>query len=416
MLLRIANAIENYYHSTLQAKVSTLPNGIKMVRKTIFWMHLISGVAAGLVILMMSATGVILTYERQIQLWEDGSYYAEPTADQRPLTIDSLLDTANAEPDFDATSITLNADPAAPVTMRMGRSQIKHLNPYTGTIYQPHSDAYSKFFSSVRSLHRWFLMTGDSRSTARNITGASNLLFFFLLVSGINLWLPKVINWTTLKIRLWFNPLVTNSAARDFNWHHVFGFWAIIPLLVIVSTATVFNYSWANNLVYILAGDTPPVRGQSATDADAPMPDVAGALSLDQLFANAQQYGGNWQTITLSIPSASSETAAFTVDEGNGGEPQKRHSLTLDRVTGQTAEWAPFSSLPSGRQARSWVRFLHTGEALGLTGQTIAGIASGAAALMVWTGLALALRRFLRWRQRSRRAANGNNAELRPQL
>ncbi len=377
------------------------------------------GVGAGLVILMMSATGVILTYERQIQLWEDGSYYAQPASGQSALAIDSLIARANAEPDFTATSIQINADASAPATLRMGRGEIKHLNPYTGAIYQPHSDAYSKFFSSVRSLHRWFLMTGDNRTTARNITGASNLLFLFLLISGIYLWLPKVINWTTVKMRLWFNPLATTSAARDFNWHHVFGFWALIPLVVIVATATVFNYPWANNLVYRLAGDTPPLRGQSVAAAEEiQLPAVVGALSLDQLFERAKLYGGQWNTLTLSIPDATSATATFTIDEGNGGEPQKRHSLSLDRITGQTAEWAPFSSLPSGRQARSWVRFLHTGEALGIPGQTVAGLASIAATLMVWTGLALALRRFLRWRQRRQRTASndGATAELNPQI
>jgi uncharacterized iron-regulated membrane protein len=390
-----------------------------MIRKSIFWMHLVAGVAAGLVILMMSATGVILTYERQIQLWEDGSYYSEPASGQSPLAVDSLIQRANAEPEFTATSVIVSSDGAAPVTVRMGRSQIKHLNPYTGAIYAPHSDAYSKFFSSVRSLHRWFLMTGESRTTARNITGASNLVFLFIIISGIYLWLPKIINWTTLKIRIWFNPLAKTSAARDFNWHHVFGFWAFIPLLVIVSTATVFNYPWANNLVYRLAGDTPPVRGQSASsDGAAQLPEITNSLSFDQLFANAAKYGDNWNTLSLAIPEPTSPTASFTIDEGNGGEPQKRHSLTLDKTTGETVEWAPFASLPAGRQARSWVRFLHTGEALGLTGQTVAGIASVAAVLMVWTGLALAFRRFLRWRLRNRRAMTkaGANAELKPQV
>jgi len=33
-----------------------------MLRKTVFWIHLSVGVGAGLVILMMSVTGVLLTY------------------------------------------------------------------------------------------------------------------------------------------------------------------------------------------------------------------------------------------------------------------------------------------------------------------------------------------------------------------
>jgi uncharacterized iron-regulated membrane protein len=45
-----------------------------MFRKTIFWLHLACGVSAGVVVLMMSVTGVVLTYERQAQVWEDRSY------------------------------------------------------------------------------------------------------------------------------------------------------------------------------------------------------------------------------------------------------------------------------------------------------------------------------------------------------
>jgi uncharacterized iron-regulated membrane protein len=41
------------------------------------------------------------------------------------------------------------------------------------------------------------------------------------------------------------------------------------------------------------------------------------------------------------------------------------------------------------------VRFLHTGEALGIVGQTIAGLVSFTSVLMVWTGIALAWRRLV---------------------
>lgn len=373
-------------------------------------MHLCSGVLAGLVIFMMSVTGTVLTYERQIQVWEDRSYYQEPDAGAEALSLDYLLSTANAEEGFTASSLQLASDESAPLMVRMGRSQIQFLNPYSAEIYPLHTDSYSTFFSWVRTLHRWFTVTGDSRDTARDITGASNLLFLFLLLSGMYLWLPKIISWTSLKIRILFNPLNNTSAARDFNWHHVFGFWAAIPLLVIIPTATVFHYSWANDLVYRLAGEAPPVRGQSVqVEMPILIPSQA-TLSVDELFSAAGQYGGDWQTMTLALPNADSGHAVFTIDEGNGGEPQKRHTLTLDRVTGETVTWAPFSSLSSGYKARRWVRFLHTGEALGIVGQTIAGLASTAAAIMVWTGLALALRRFLRWRLRQQRTASAKDS------
>lgn len=373
-------------------------------------MHLCSGALAGLVIFMMSVTGTVLTYERQIQVWEDRSYFQEPEVGAKQLSLDDLLSTANAEEDFTATSLQLASNESAPLMVRMGRTQTQFLNPYSAEIYPLHTDSYSKFFSWVRTLHRWFTVTGDSRDTARDITGASNLLFLFLLLSGLYLWLPKIISWTTLKIRIFFNPLNMTSAARDFNWHHVFGFWAAIPLLVIIPTATVFHYSWANDLVYRLAGEAPPVRGQSAKAEVPTLTSMQVALSINDLFSAAEKYGDDWQTLTLALPDADSRHAVFTIDEGNGGEPQKRHTLTLDRVTGETVIWAPFASLSSGYKARRWVRFLHTGEALGIAGQTIAGLASIAAAIMVWTGLALALRRFSRWRLRKQRIVSAKDS------
>ena len=87
------------------------------------------------------------------------------------------------------------------------------------------------------------------------------------------------------------------------------------------------------------------------------------------------------------------------------GQPQKRRTLTFDRATATIAKHETFESLSAGRRARSWLRFAHTGEFYGLTGQTVAGIASAGGAVLAFTGLALALRRFAAWIQRRRSPA-----------
>ena len=385
-----------------------------MIRKLLFWTHLTCGVAAGLVVLMMSATGVILTYERQILAWQESRAYSyEPEPGQRQLPLESLVAQADSE-NFEASSLIVNSDPTAPAILRAGRSGRLHLNPYTGAVYEPVDDSLDRFFSAVTGWHRWFNVSGESRSTARAITGAANLMFLFLVLSGIYLWLPGIIRWATLRGRLWFHPNARSGQARDFNWHHVFGIWSAIPLAVIVATATVFNYSWANNLVYQLAGEEPPQRGSSSSARTSPESSVSattGSLSLDALFGRVRdsEYAGDWRAITINLPVTGTDTVSFAIDQGSGGEPQKRHTLSLDRASGQVVSWQPFTSQSPGRQARSWVRFLHTGEALGLPGQTVAGLVSFFAVLMVWTGLALSLRRFLRFlrRVRSRESQDG---------
>ncbi len=384
-------------------RICIIFSGLPMLRKSIFWLHLACGVSAGLVVLMMSVTGVILTYERQVQVWEDRSYYAEPEAGQQRLSADALIAASRNLDGFEPTSLMLSSDPTAPAVLRESRGPNQYLNPYDGRAYTPHSDSWSAFFSAVRGWHRWFNISGDNRSAARDITGAANLMFLFLVLSGLYLWLPRIYAWATFRVRLWFNAANIDTSARDFNWHHVFGFWAAIPLVVIISTATVFNYPWANNLVYRLAGDEPPVRG-TATVVESVVPAPASRVPYAVLVNTAKTYSADWRTITLAIPDETANSASLTLDEGDGGQPQKRHVLTLDVSNGEVLEWAPFTSQTAGAQARRWVRFLHTGEALGLIGQTLAGLASLAAVLMVWTGLALALRRFLRWLAKQKRA------------
>jgi uncharacterized iron-regulated membrane protein len=126
-------------------------------------------------------------------------------------------------------------------------------------------------------------------------------------------------------------------------------------------------------------------------------------VSLDGLNAawtRAENQVSGWKSISLRVPTTPVMPAVFTIDQGYAGQPQKRGTLTLNRDTGEVVRWETFDSLSRGRQLRSWLRFSHTGEYYGLAGQTIAGLVSGGGAVLVYTGLALALRRFLAWRKR----------------
>ena len=104
----------------------------------------------------------------------------------------------------------------------------------------------------------------------------------------------------------------------------------------------------------------------------------------------------------LRFSNSSDAPLVFAIDTGNGGRPDKRAQLTLDPHSGQVLRWEPFSSYNLGRRLRTWGRFVHTGEAGGTFGQTIAATASAGAAVLAWTGLVLALRRCNRWRRRFR--------------
>ncbi len=47
------------------------------LRSVLFWLHLACGVVAGVVIFIMSVTGALLTYQRQMTAWADMRGYLE---------------------------------------------------------------------------------------------------------------------------------------------------------------------------------------------------------------------------------------------------------------------------------------------------------------------------------------------------
>lgn len=84
-------------------------------------------------------------------------------------------------------------------------------------------------------------------------------------------------------------------------------------------------------------------------------------------------------------------------------------SLSLDPFTGAILKKESYADFNVGRKVRTWMRFLHTGEAFGFFGKLVAALASLGGAVLVWTGFALAWRRFLAWRRRQ--TANSPSVE-----
>lgn len=371
------------------------------IRSIVFWAHLLVGVLAGLVILMMSITGVLLTYERQLVAWAEDGYVAEHKETEPRLSVDELIGRAQkAEPDAERLTFILKNDPDAVVRVTAGRNRDLLIDPVTGDVLLQGQSATRKFFRTVMYVHRWFALSADSRATGRAITNTSNLLFLFLLCTGIYLWLPRVWSRAVLKTKVLFNGRAGSGKARDYNWHHVFSFWASIPLLIIIATATVFYYPWSNAMVYGAFGEQPPARGQGSS-ATRRLTDDAVPLSYAQLFSVVLEEGSargiaNWKSVSLEVPAAADADARFRIDQSIGGQPAKATRLTLDRESGDVSRWRIFADNTPGARARSTIRFLHTGEVFGVVGQSVAGIASLAACFLVWTGFALAWRRLVR--------------------
>jgi uncharacterized iron-regulated membrane protein len=405
------------------------------LRTLIFWPHLIAGVSAGAVILLMSVTGVVLTYERQMIAWSNGHLRSTPPAvGADRLSAEELVTRLRqAHPDLNVASITFGSEADAPVLVPDGQ-RTTYVDAYSGRVLGEGAEGMRAFMSDMRAWHRWLAVEGEGRTTARLFTGWSNVVFAFIVLSGIYLWFPRRWTWQLVRPVVFFAG--RKGKARDFNWHNVIGAWSAIPLFIVVVSAVPISFQWGNDLVYRMVGEEPPARGGGgrggaegaaagrgrgagegeagrrgpaaggseggarraggAVDGDR----LAALAGLNALVTRAAEQMPDWRTMNVRLPALPDAPVVFALDAGEGGQPQYRATLTLDRQ-GRVVSREAFSDLSLGRRIRNVMRFAHTGEVLGIPGQTVAGLVSAGGVVLVWTGLALALRRGVAWVRRT---------------
>jgi uncharacterized iron-regulated membrane protein len=336
---------------------------MKKFRTVVFWLHLLVAVIAGAVIAIMSVTGLALTFRPQILAWAEGA----PAEGQ--------------------------------VRVIQGRDAVMELDRH-GELRPVPGGAWREGFHLLLDWHRALGANGERRDIGRAFTGACNAAFLFLAISGLYLWWPR--RWTARALRsaLWFRGGV-HGKARDRNWHDVFGFWSLPALVVITASGMMISYKWATALVYRAVGEAPPPVQRTQADAGIkgpPKPPGTPTAALADLVASAKTRVPGWRSITVRMPPGGGAAVTVTVKEHDAWPLFATRQLTLDRHTAVVLRDERFTDATRGRRLRSWLRYLHTGEALGVPGQIVAGLASLGGAVLVWTGLALTWRRFRRRR------------------
>lgn len=396
----------------------------------------------------MSVTGVLLGYERQMIAWFDGAPTVSSPSVARSgdaaagvspaarLPLDSLLATLpNARAEVASVMVRMDASSPVAVRLRDRALPVLALDPYNAKVIPtPQGGRAQAFFSALRRWHRWMGATAaEGRARARALTGAANLIFLFLVLSGLYLWWPRQWNLATLRNALLFRRGLRGKA-RDFNWHHALGFWSAVPLALVVATGVFISYQWPGRLLDRAFG-SPDEKAAARRTVAAPLtadarrtlaaaaaprggitaagvprdksPSVLASrtveISLDTLLAIAVRARPEWTAVTITLASPKDSAHTVLVAGGNTLRPDMRTTVVVDAATGAELAQRDFASLSTSRKIRAWVRFGHTGEVFGLAGQTLATLVTLAGAVLVWTGIALSLRRFAAWRRRRRR-------------
>jgi uncharacterized iron-regulated membrane protein len=364
------------------------------------------------------------------------------------------------KPDVRPATIVISRNPAQAVAYGLGRDSAVYANPYTGEVRSPASTKVHDFLHVLEDWHRVLAMGGDNRPIGKAINGACNIAFCFLAVSGLWLWWPRNWSWAGVKAVAMLNWRLTGKARDFNWHNAIGLWSAPILIVLTLTAMPISYRWAGNAVYKLVGEEPPPAPGQppavtppaaptatagsatspAAVEIKRPAPD-ARPLSHDALLSRVQQQYPRWESITFRLANPQrgggpSQTAARPSGqatpapqgrEGDAGRPRSEGrregdaegrrapqpvtiivketgtwprtattTLSLNPFTGESLKTEGFSDLSPGRQIRGWMRFLHTGEALGLGGQLFAGLASLGGCFLVYTGFALAWRRFVK--------------------
>ena len=368
---------------------------VKMFRKFLFWSHLVVGVSVGVVVFIMAATGVLLTYEAQIEEWDASRHNVVIQEDKATISTDEVLAIGREKhPEENHFYIQWLNEKGRAIPLWAGPNSYV-IHPYTGEVLQEGQSWVVETLHFITDLHRWLAFSGKQQAIGKEITAYSNLLFVFLIISGLYLWFSRRFNRSSFKALLLFKKRYKSKHAKHYNWHHVFGFWMLIPLFVIVMSATIFHFSWANDALYAINNEEAPAPRKKREYVDI----VDGKLTYHALFEKAKSHAAetgyeNWHSMWLEFGREAGNTR-FWIDESLANDYAVSYALFLDNDTGEVVKVERNTDWSKGAQAWGVVRFLHTGEYFGVIGQTIAGLASLAACFLVYTGFTLSWRRLV---------------------
>jgi uncharacterized iron-regulated membrane protein len=354
------------------------------VRKFLNDLHLWLGIGAGLILTIVCLTGTILAFEEEIkQVLNPSLYEVEVPVNAEKLSIEALNTKVTAQlPEGGRVFyvfIPHEVDAAYKVNYRPkeGKGSTYLVNPYSGEVLGNIKAKGSDFFMTVFRLHRWLLLDTE---IGRPIVGVATIIFFFIIISGWVIWLPKKIkNWRQgLKIK--WNA---NWKRVNFDLHSTLGFYASIFLLLMTLTGLKWSFKWYKDGVTDLLSSPKKEKVQYAYDNKKGEKLLNYAVLLDQINSELP-YKGAFRVYIQSkkdnpfVDIHKYETGFFA----SSGQDR----IKLNRFTGEIIELDDFSEKPLGDKIVASLYPIHVGSFYGMFTRILYFIACAIATTLPITG------------------------------
>ncbi len=232
-------------------------------RKLINDLHLWLGIISGIVLFIVCLTGTILAFETDLALLLDKKdHFSEKTGKKIPfqnivkrLEADGYIvkDFIFFNDESQNLQFTLLTKKEAN-SGKPARGKTIQINPYTGKEIIT-TGKTKAFIHIIEELHRYLLL--DTK-IGRPIVGICTIIFVLLCLSGLILWMPKKIKHFK-KWKSWKQGFTLKTKANwkriNYDIHNTFGFYALVPMLLMGLTGLLWSFQWYYNGLEVVLGD-----------------------------------------------------------------------------------------------------------------------------------------------------------------
>lgn len=211
--------------------------------------HLALTLVAGIFILSMCVSGLLLVYATDIQkiMWPnewtvdtpvDVSEAETPVLAHKiesgSYSIDAVVERAQAQAQSRITLLNLQVEPDDIWQVGLANGKYANVNPYTGDVLKQYYYD-DTFYGFLLSWHRRLLQSGDSATVSQNVLSTAATILCINLLVGLALWAkPK----RRLK-RMLYRP-TNNAKSKIGQIHALLGVYTFIPLFLISLSGIAF--------------------------------------------------------------------------------------------------------------------------------------------------------------------------------
>ncbi|MDD2895286.1 MAG: PepSY-associated TM helix domain-containing protein [Aliarcobacter sp.] len=381
-----------------------------MYKNIWFKLHLILGLSAGFILLIVGFTGSMLSFEKEILSSINQNTYKVAVFDNPKLSTKELLEKFQEQkPQAKINGITISSfeDDSTSINVAgEGQNARKgvtyYVNPYTAEIL-PELKGVS-FFKTVENIHRRLLLS----DLGKQVVALSVVSLLVLMFTGIYTYYPRLKKNFLQSLKLNFQSKGRFLLA---NLHSAIGMWVIPFYLVFCLTGLYWSYDFVSNGLHSITGvEKPkkpqmkaPVEGQNKAQGEkqkeprAEMPIQMGEkISFDDVALSVDTFKNlvknEYSSATLRFPQKGS---VYSFDYLTIDTPHERakNKIEFDIKTNEVSKHEKYEDKTLTQKLMGSILALHTGEYFGVIGQTLMFLASLMMPLFAITGLILYVKR-----------------------